>query len=51
MFLLEIDEATMLARLDARQDNEWGPVGSDPIAVRPLTWGFWLERAKGIEPS
>ncbi len=28
VFLLEIDEATMLARLDARQHNEWGrPAG------------------------
>jgi len=21
------------------------------LDVSPLTWGFWLERAKGIEPS
>jgi adenylate kinase family enzyme len=27
VFLLEIDEATMLARLDARQDNDWGRIG------------------------
>ena len=27
VFLLEIDEPTMLARLDARQDNEWGRAG------------------------
>ena len=25
--------------------------GLDPIAVRPLTWGLWLERATGIEPA
>src|SRR6201999_2739247 len=24
VFLLEVDESTMLARLDERQDNEWG---------------------------
>ena len=27
VFLLEIDEPTMLARLDARQDNNWGRIG------------------------
>ena len=27
MFLLEIDEPTMLARIDARQDNDWGRIG------------------------
>ena len=27
VFLLEIDEPTMLARLDARQDNDWGRIG------------------------
>ena len=27
MFLLVIDEPTMLARLDARQDNDWGRIG------------------------
>jgi hypothetical protein len=27
VFLLEIDEPTMLARIDARQDNDWGRVG------------------------
>lgn len=27
LFLLEIDEPTMLARLDARQDNDWGRIG------------------------
>ena len=26
VFLLEIDEPTMLARLDARQDNDWGRI-------------------------
>jgi hypothetical protein len=27
MFLLEIDEPTMLARIDARQNNDWGRIG------------------------
>jgi adenylate kinase family enzyme len=27
VFLLEIDEPTMLARLKARQDNDWGRIG------------------------
>ena len=27
VFLLEIDEPTMVARIDARQDNDWGRVG------------------------
>jgi adenylate kinase family enzyme len=27
VFLLEIDEPTMLARLEARQDNDWGRIG------------------------
>ena len=27
VFLLEIDEPTMLARIDARQNNDWGRIG------------------------
>jgi adenylate kinase family enzyme len=27
VFLLEIDEPTMLARIDARQDHDWGHIG------------------------
>ena len=27
VFLLEIDELTMLARIDARPDNDWGRIG------------------------
>jgi adenylate kinase family enzyme len=27
VFLLEIDESTMLARIDARQNNDWGRIG------------------------
>ena len=27
VFLLEIDEPTMLARIEARQDNDWGRIG------------------------
>jgi adenylate kinase family enzyme len=36
VFLLEIDEATMLARLDARQDNEWGRAGDSREYIRRL---------------
>jgi hypothetical protein len=25
--------------------------GLGEVGCTPLTWGFWLERAKGIEPS
>ncbi len=35
VFLLEIDEPTMLARIDARQDNDWGRIG-DTRACLPL---------------
>jgi thymidylate kinase len=27
VFLLEIDEPTMLARVDARKNNDWGRIG------------------------
>jgi hypothetical protein len=36
VFLLEIDEPTMLARLDARQDNEWGRAGDSREYIRRL---------------
>jgi hypothetical protein len=36
VFLLEIDEPTMLARLDARQDNEWGRAGDSRGYIRRL---------------
>jgi shikimate kinase len=40
VFLLEIDEATMLARLDARQDNEWGRAGDSREYIRRLRPGY-----------
>ena len=36
VFLLEIDEPTMLVRLDARQDNEWGRAGDSREYLRRL---------------
>jgi hypothetical protein len=40
VFLLEIDESTMLARLDARQDNEWGRAGDSREYLRRLLPGY-----------
>jgi len=40
VFLLEIDEPTMLARLDARQDNEWGRAGDSREYIRRLRPGY-----------
>lgn len=40
MFLLEIDEATMLARLDARQPGEWGHSGDSLEYIRRLRPGY-----------
>jgi shikimate kinase len=40
VFLLEIDEPTMLARLDARQDNEWGRAGDSREYIRHLLPGY-----------
>jgi hypothetical protein len=40
VFLLEIDEPTMLARLDARQDNEWGRAGDSREYMRRLRPGY-----------
>jgi adenylate kinase family enzyme len=34
VFLLEIDEPTMLARIDARQDNDWGRIGDTRECLR-----------------
>ena len=36
VFLLEIDEPTMLTRLDARQDDEWGRAGDSREYIRRL---------------
>jgi hypothetical protein len=40
VFLLEIDEPTMLARLDARQANEWGRAGDSREYIRRLLPGY-----------
>jgi adenylate kinase family enzyme len=40
VFLLEIDEPTMLARLDARQDDEWGRAGDSREYIRRLLPGY-----------
>ena len=40
VFLLEIDEPTMLARLDAREDNEWGRAGDSREYIRRLLPGY-----------
>lgn len=36
VFLLEIDEATMLARLDVRMEGEWGRAGDSREYIRRL---------------
>jgi hypothetical protein len=40
VILLEIDEPTMLARLDTRQDNEWGRAGESREYIRRLLPGY-----------
>lgn len=40
VFLLEIDEPTMLARLETRQDNEWGRAGDSREYIRRLMPGY-----------
>ena len=40
VFLLEIDEPTLLARLDTRQDNEWGRAGDSREYIRRLLPGY-----------
>ena len=40
VFLLEIDEPTMLTRLDARQDDEWGRAGDSREYIRRLLPGY-----------
>jgi adenylate kinase family enzyme len=36
VFLLEIDEPTMLARIDARQNNDWGRIGDTREYLRRM---------------
>ena len=40
VFLLEIDEPTMLARIDARQDNDWGRIGDTREYLRRFLPGI-----------
>ena len=40
MFLLEIDEPTMLARVDARPDNDWGRIGDTREYLRRFLPGY-----------
>ena len=40
VFLLEIDEPTMLTRLDARQDGVWGRAGDSREYIRRLLPGY-----------
>ena len=51
VFLLEIDEPTMLARLDARQDNDWGRIGDTREHLRRFLPGYQARlRASGAIP-
>lgn len=40
VFLLEIDEPTMLARLDTREDNDWGRIGDTREHLRRFRPGY-----------
>jgi AAA domain len=40
VFLLEIDEPTMLARIDARQGNDWGRIGDTREYLRRFLPGY-----------
>src|ERR1700742_986148 len=40
VFLLEVDESTMLARLDKRESNEWGRAGDSREYIRRLRPGY-----------
>jgi len=51
VFLLEIDEPTMLARIDARQDNDWGRIGDTREYLRRFLPGYQARlRASGAIP-
>jgi hypothetical protein len=51
MFLLEIDEPTMLARIDARQNNDWGRIGDTREYLRRFLPGYQARlRASGAIP-
>jgi adenylate kinase family enzyme len=51
VFLLEIDEPTMLARVDAREDNDWGRIGDTREHLRRFLPGYQARlRASGAIP-
>jgi adenylate kinase family enzyme len=51
MFLLEIDEPTMLARIDARPNNDWGRIGDTREHLRRFLPGYQARlRASGVIP-
>ena len=51
VFLLEIDDPTMLARIDARQDNDWGRIGDTREYLRRFLPGYQARlRAYGAIP-
>jgi adenylate kinase family enzyme len=51
VFLLEIDEPTMLARVDARPDNDWGRIGDTREYLRQKLPGLQARlRASGAIP-
>ncbi len=51
VFLLEIDEPTMLARIDARPDNDWGRIGDTREHLRRFLPGYQARlRAFGAIP-
>ncbi len=51
VFLLEIDEPTMLARLDARRNNDWGRIGDTREYLRRFLPGYQARlRAFGAIP-
>jgi hypothetical protein len=51
VFLLEIDEPTMLARIDARTDNDWGQIGDTREYLRGFLPGYQARlRASGAIP-
>ncbi len=51
VFLLEIDEPTMLARVEARPDNDWGRIGDTREYLRRFLPGYQGRlRASGAIP-
>src|SRR5580693_1975164 len=51
VFLLEIDEPTMLARVDGRDNNDWGQIGDTREYLRSFLPGYQARlRASGAIP-